>query len=119
VNGATHAAPWRQLLVGGVHDRVDSEGRDVDDASAQQPEILGGSALSLEVLDSALVLFRGGSGLEGAQVAPLARFGVFLPRVEAILTGSKFTNHPVTSCMTTPRQVSADSAQIPLCQHTP
>jgi hypothetical protein len=45
------------------------------------------SALPLEVLHCPFVFLRGGSGLERAQVPPLARSGILLPRIEPVLTG--------------------------------
>jgi len=51
---------------------------------------LGGA---LEVLHRALVLFRGGACLEGAQVAALAGVLILLARVEAVLTGFEFADH--------------------------
>ena len=49
--------------------------------------------MSFEELDGAFVLFGGGQGFEGAQVAPLAAFGIFLARVEAVFAGFEFPDH--------------------------
>src|SRR5262245_56402154 len=51
------------------------------------------SSASLEVLHGALVLPRGLSRGERAQVAPLARARVLLPRVQAVAAGWELADH--------------------------
>ncbi len=41
-------------------------------------------SVALEILDVALVLLRGGQCLERAEIAALARFGIFLARIEPV-----------------------------------
>jgi len=41
----------------------------------------------LEILHCALVLFRGGARVKGAQVPTLAGFGILLPRIQPVLAG--------------------------------
>src|SRR5579872_2699049 len=49
--------------------------------------------MALEILDCAFVLFGGGATAERAQVAPLAGFGILLPRIEPVLPGRQLANH--------------------------
>src|SRR4029453_13456193 len=51
----------------------------------------------LEELDGALVSQRLLAGVEGAEVAPLARLRVLLARVEAIAAGRQLADHPRVS----------------------
>jgi hypothetical protein len=51
------------------------------------------SLLALEELHGPFVLFRGRARLEGAKVPSLARFGVLLSRVQAVLAALQFPNH--------------------------
>lgn len=46
----------------------------------------GGLLGALEVLDRALVFFSSLATVECPKVAALARFGIFLPRVEPVLS---------------------------------
>jgi hypothetical protein len=48
---------------------------------------------TLEELDRPLVLLRGCSRPEGAEVASLAGPGVWHARIQSILTGSELANH--------------------------
>ena len=48
---------------------------------------------SLEELDGPLVLLRRGQGVERAQIPPLARLRILLPRVEPIPAVSQLSNH--------------------------
>src|SRR5262245_52807739 len=49
--------------------------------------------MPLEVLHRAFVLFRGGAGAEGAEVAALAGLRVHLARIQAELTVPELANH--------------------------
>jgi len=52
-----------------------------------------GTSMAFEVFDFAFVLFGGGAGFEGAEVAAFAGVGVFLAGVEAELAGGEFADH--------------------------
>src|SRR5437870_6363923 len=54
----------------------------------------GPSALALEELHRALVLFGRGARLERPQVPAPAGFGIELARIEPVLTGSELSDHP-------------------------
>lgn len=50
-------------------------------------------SVALEELHGALVFLRRCARLEGAEVAALAAFRIFLARVEAVLARRQFSNH--------------------------
>src|SRR5436305_8719401 len=58
---------------------------------------LASASGALEELDLALVLACGFERGEGAQVLPLARLRVLLPRVEAVLAGLELPDHDAAS----------------------
>ena len=47
----------------------------------------------LEILNRALVFLSSCAGFEGTQVLSLACLRIFLLRIQAVLTGLKFSNH--------------------------
>jgi hypothetical protein len=48
---------------------------------------------TLEELDRFFVVLRSVPGLEAAEVPPLPRLGIFLPRIEPILAGLELSDH--------------------------
>jgi hypothetical protein len=54
----------------------------------------------LEILNGSLMSFCGLPGTEGAKVAPMARLGILLARVQPVLSGLQFPYHetPITYC---------------------
>jgi hypothetical protein len=61
--------------------------------STKRDVCTGGSALTLEILDRALVLLRRLARLEGPEVAALARLRVLLLGVQAILARLELSDH--------------------------
>jgi hypothetical protein len=55
--------------------------------------LIANSPVSFEVLDGPLVLFGRGPGTKRAEIPALAGFGVWLARVQPILTGFQFADH--------------------------
>src|SRR6187551_298937 len=72
------------------------------------------SLLPLEVLDFALVSFRGFSSVERAEVAPFSRLRVDLARVEPVLTAAELANHGKRTASRVPiRRRSQDGRGFP------
>jgi hypothetical protein len=55
--------------------------------------VAGAQLMMFEVLHRFLVHFRGGPGLESAQIAALAGFDIFLARVQTVFARFHFSNH--------------------------
>jgi hypothetical protein len=55
------------------------------------------SSVPLEILHRTLMLFRGGTACECAEIAPFSGLGVRLSRIEAELAGGKLADHRQTS----------------------
>jgi hypothetical protein len=49
--------------------------------------------MAFEELDLAFMLFGGGAGTEGAEVAAFAGPGIFFTRIEAVFAGGELANH--------------------------
>ena len=73
---------------------------------ALRPETLRVS-VPLEELHGALVLLSCLASGKGAEVTLASSFWVFLPRIEAVLTGAEFSNHGFGQARTLPGR-SAD-----------
>src|SRR6266566_5446252 len=58
--------------------------------------------MPLEILHRALVLFRGRSGFEGAEIAALAGFRIDLARIEPIFPGLQFADHGTMASFSAP-----------------
>src|SRR5258706_11907175 len=58
------------------------------------------STYAFEILYRPLVLFGGCKRGKCSQVSALPRSRIFLPRVQAVLDGRKFSNHRTTSPLT-------------------
>ena len=64
--------------------------------------------MALEVLDFALVLFSGGSGIECSKIAALAGLRILFTRVEPVAAIFQFSNHGVIHCERRPNKQHSD-----------
>jgi hypothetical protein len=62
-------------------------------SSIQIYPLTTGCLVPLKILHVPFMFAGGGEGFEGAEIAALAGFGIFLARIQAITAGWKFADH--------------------------
>lgn len=76
------------------------------------PALDGRLAVPLEILHRALVLLRGFSRSERAEVPAFAGFRIFLARIEPVLAGFQFSNHGAITLITASVSFASSSGVI-------
>ena len=63
--------------------------------------------MSFEILDRFFVFLGRSFRLEGAEIPSLAGFGIFLPRIQSVLAGLKFSDHEVNTLYPSARNLAS------------